>query len=375
MSRVRFLLICLGAHLLCLAGAAQPADIRIKDVIDVEGVRDNALTGLGLVVGLNNTGGKSPITRRLSVNVQQNFDIRLDPEIRNKLRLDTREKTNSLSAVIVTAHLPPFSRKGQKIDVTVSTFDDATSLFGGQLIMTPLVGADGEVYAVAEGPISVDSISVSGAAASVQKNHPTSGRITNGANIERELCTTIAVNGRVRLLLRDPDFETATRITKAINLFMPLTSRALDPRTIELTIPPSQSSDVTGFLASVGTLRIQPDVKARVVINERTGTIAIGENVRLSRVLITHANLAIFTKESPQVSQPEPFSQGETVVAPRTDLNVVEEDRPIHEIEDTTTVGDLAQSLNALGVAPRDLGVIFQQLRDAGALHAELEFK
>jgi flagellar P-ring protein precursor FlgI len=156
---------------------------------------------------------------------------------------------------------------------------------------------------------------------------------------------------------------------------MPLTSRAVDPATIELTIPDAHATDLTAFLASVGALTIQPDVRARVVINERTGTIAIGENVRLSRVLITHANLAIFTRESPEVSQPEPFSEGETVVVPRTEVDVIEEDRPIHEIEETTTVGDLAEALNALGVPPRDLGIIFQQLRDCGALHAELEFK
>ncbi|QDT56232.1 Flagellar P-ring protein precursor [Caulifigura coniformis] len=359
----------------CAASSASAADIRVKDLSDFEGVQDNALTGFGLVVGLNNTGGKSPITRRLAMNFVQQYGIRIPPDIRAQIRTDTREKTNNISVVVVSARLPAFTRTGQKIDVNVSTFDDAASLTGGFLIPTPLMGVDGEVYAVADGNVSVDSFVAGGQAATVQKNHPTAGRIISGAIVEREVCTTLTKNGRVRILLREPDFETATRMVDVINRFSPQTSRAIDPATIELNVAGKQPDDIMSFLAQIESLKVRPDVRAKVVINERTGTIVIGENVRLSHVLITHANLAIFTKESPEVSQPQPFSDGETVVVPRTEVNAVEEDRPIHEIEETTTVSHLAEALNALGVAPRDLGVIFQQLRDSGALHAELEFK
>jgi flagellar P-ring protein precursor FlgI len=359
----------------CAAPGARAAEIRIKDLSDFEGAQENALTGLGLVVGLNNTGGKSPITRRLAMNFVQNYGIRIPPEVRNLIRTDTREKTNNMSVVVVNARLPPFRRAGQKIDVSVSTFDDALSLNGGMLIPTPLFGIDNEVYAIADGNVSVDSFIAGGQAATVQKNHPTSGRIISGAIIEREVCTTLAKDGRVRILLREPDFQTATRMVEVINKWSPQTSKAIDPATIELNLAARQPDDVMSFLAQIGSLKVTPDVKAKVVINERTGTIVVGENVRLSHVLITHANLAIFTKESPEVSQPGPFSDGETTVVPRTEVNAVEEDRPIHEIKETSTVGDLAEALNALGVAPRDLGVIFQQLRDSGALHADLEFK
>jgi flagellar P-ring protein precursor FlgI len=355
--------------------AVKAGEIRIKDITEVEGLHTEELVGLGLVVGLNNTGGKSPVTRRFATNMLQRFGNRIDPEVRARLRNDTREKTNNVSVVTVTATLPPMKRVGQKIDITVSAFDDAVSLFGGTLIFTPLYGVDEQVYATASGPVSLDSISAGGAAASVQKNHPTAGRIIDGAQIVETIPSNFVVDGRVHLLLRDPDFETATRISDAINLLAPHSARTLDPSSIEVIVPTTDETNVNGFLAQIHQLRIQPDVRARVVINERTGTIVIGENVRLSRALITHSNLAIFTREQPEVSQPAPFSQGETTVVPRTELDVVEEDRPIHEIEETATVADLAQALNALGVAPRDLGVIFQQLRDAGALHAELEFE
>jgi flagellar P-ring protein FlgI len=374
-SRPRSLTCVLAIAAALACAPAHAGEIRIKDITEVEGLDTEELVGFGLVVGLNNTGGKSPITRRFATNMLQRFGNRIDPEVRARLRNDTREKTNNLSVVTVTATLPPMKRVGQKIDITVSAFDDAASLFGGQLVFTPLYGVDGTVYATASGPVSLDAISAGGAAASVQKNHPTAGRITDGAKVVEPNPATFVFDGCVRLLLRDPDFETATRISDAINLLMPSSCRTLDPSSVEVTIPPTDEANVTAFLARIEQLRVQPDVRARVVINERTGTIVIGENVRLSRALITHSNLAIFTREQPEVSQPAPFSQGTTTVVPRTDVDVVEEDRPILEVEETATVSDLAQALNALGVAPRDLGVIFQQLRDAGALHADLEFE
>jgi flagellar P-ring protein FlgI len=361
--------------LLACATNACATEVRIKDISGFEGAEENSLTGFGLVVGLNNTGGKSPITRRLAMNLVQRFNIRVPPEVRDQIRTDTREKTNNISVVVVTARLPPYARKGAKIDVTVAAFDDAASLTGGILLTTPLFGVDNEVYAVADGAVSVDSFVASGQAASVQKNHPTAGRISAGANVVQEVCSTLVRDGRVRLLLKEPDFMTATRVVDAINRWSPGVCRAIDPATVELSVGQKPPSDLMQFLGQIGQLTVQPDTRAKVVINERTGTIVIGENVRLSRVLITHANLAIFTKESPEVSQPAPFSQGETAVVPRTAVDAVEEHGALQEIEETTTVRDLAQALNALGVAPRDLGVIFQQLRDSGALHADLEFK
>jgi len=354
---------------------ASASEVRIKDLSDIEGAHKNALTGLGLVVGLNNTGGKSPITRRLAMNFVQNNGIRIPPDIRDQIRTDTREKTNNMSVVVVTARLPPFAKKDQTMDVNISAFDDAMSLTGGVLLPTPLLGLDGKVYAIADGNVSVDSFVAGGQAATVQKNHPTAGRITEGAVIEEDVCTTITKDGLARLLLRQPDFETVSRVTTAINRWTPQTARSIDPAVVELNlraIPPDQ---VTSFIGQIGMLTVEPDSKAKVVINERTGTIVVGRHVKLSNVLITHGNLAISTKESPEVSQPAPFSDGETTVVPRTDVSAVEEDRPIHVLPETTTVEDLATALNSLGIPPRDLGVIFQQLKDAGALHADLEFK
>ena len=257
----------------------------------------------------------------------------------------------------------------------VSAFDDAKNLAGGQLIMTALKGVDGEVYAVASGAISTGGFAFSGDAAKAQKNHPTTGRIPNGATIERETCTPISQNGIVRMLLRQADFETARRIAVAINTEFPASARTIDSTTVEITVPPPQANDVAGFVGHIGNIKVIPDRPARVVINERTGTVIIGENVRLSRVLITHANLSIMTAETPEVSQPAPFSEGKTTVVPRTQMNVVEEKSLVNEIDRQATVGDLVRALNALGVTPRDLSSIFQQLKESGSLHAELLFK
>jgi flagellar P-ring protein FlgI len=354
-------------------------EVRIRDLTEVEGVRTNHLVGLGLVTGLNGTGGKSPITRQLAQNLIQRYGLRVDPEIRARLRNDTSEKTDNLSVVTITADLPAFARNGQAIDVLVSAFDDAKNLAGGQLIMTPLKGVDGEVYAVASGAISTGGFAFSGDAAGAQKNHPTTGRIPNGATIERETCTPIGENGVVRMLLRQSDFETARRIAIAINTGYPTeypaVARAIDAATIEIHVPTFYADDIPAFIGRVGNLKVIPDRPARVVINERTGTVIIGENVRLARVLITHANLSITTAETPEVSQPNPFGQGQTTVVPRTQMNVFEDKSFVNEINRQSTVGDLAQALNALGVTPRDMSSIFQQLKESGALHAELLFK
>ena len=371
----RRLLVGLLLTLLISAPVLATDEVRIRDLTEVEGVRTNQLVGLGLVTGLNGTGGKSPITRQLAQNLIQRYGLRVDPELRARLRNDTSEKTDNLSVVTVTADLPAFARNGQTIDVLVSTFDDAKNLAGGQLIMTSMKGVDGEVYAVASGAISTGGFAFSGDAASGQKNHPTTGRIPNGATIERETCTPIGQNGVVRMLLRQSDFETARRIALAINTEYPAVARAIDSTTIEINVPTLHTDDVPAFIGRVGNLKVIPDRPARVVINERTGTVIIGENVRLARVLITHANLSIMTAETPEVSQPNPFSQGQTTVVPRTQMDVIEDKAFVNEIDRQSTVGDLARALNALGVTPRDLSSIFQQLKESGALHAELLFK
>lgn len=363
-----------AAIVMCVVSPCR-GEVRIKDITNVAGVRENQLVGMGLVTGLNGTGGKNPETRQFALNMLQRFGLRADPTIRAQLRNDSKLKTDSLSVVVVTAELPAFAKKGSRIDVTVSTFDDASSLQGGQLIMTPLVGVNDEVYAVAAGPVSIGGFSFEGQAGSVQKNHPTTGRLAGGAIVEKETCTPVGEDGFVSLLLEEADYETASRIGQAINIVYPGAARIADAATVEVFIPAQHQGDVPNFLSLIGQLPVRPDVKAKVVINERTGTVIIGANVRLSPVLVTHANLAVITAESPVVSQPAPFSDGETVVVPRTDLEVIEEKQPVTIIDQTATVGDLAQALNALGVTPRDLSSIFQQLKAAGALHAELEFK
>jgi flagellar P-ring protein precursor FlgI len=324
------------------------------------------------VTGLGGTGGKTPITREFATNFLQNYGMRLDAVQRLALRTDTTQKTDNLSVVTVIAELPPFARNGQRIDVLVSAFDDAKSLQGGTLLLTPLYGADSGVYAVAAGPLSVGGFSFSGDAASVRLNHPTTARIANGATVECEVPFQLASEGLVRLLLRRPDFVSAQRIADQINHAFPGTALASDATRIEVLVPDSLSTDLVGFVGAIQRLPVTPDTVARVVINERTGTVVVGEHVRISRVALTHANLSVITAEAPVVSQPEPFSEGTTTVVPRTQLDVVEGRRPMQVFEDSVTVGDLAAALNALGVTPRDLSSIFQQLHASGALHAEL---
>jgi len=356
--------------------AAEGTLVRIKDITTVEGERINQLTGMGLVTGLAGTGGKAPTTRLFALNLLQRYGQRYDPLLRANLRNDAKDRTDNLSVVTVLADLPPGKRKGEYIDVLVSAFDDAKSLQGGTLVLTPLLAVNGEVYAVAQGPLAVGGFSFSGDAAQAQKNHPNTGRISNGATIELETCSTVGRNGTFHLLLPRPDYETARRIAVAINEKYPDAAIQRGPNAVELKIPVDFQLNIDGFLGLVGELKVVPDERAIVVINERTGTVVIGENVKLSRVLITHANLAIMTSETPEVSQPLPFSDGETVELPRTQLDVFEDPGlPVTMIDEQATVGDLAQALNALGVTPRDLSSIFQMLKESGALHAELQIK
>ena len=374
-SRETWTWIVLLCGLIAVVPHASAGEVRIKAITSVEGVRINQLTGMGLVVGLNGTGGTNPITRQFAQNLVQNFGQRADPMQRLAVALDMMQRTDNLSVVTVTADLPIFAREGSLLDVTVAAFDDAESLNGGTLIATPLFGADDCVYAVASGPISTGGFSFSGDAGNVTKNHPTTGRISNGATVEKRVHHEIGRGGSFRLLLRQADFETARRMVQVINAQFPGTAAAQDAGTVNVLIPSEFQLDPVAFVGLVRSLTVVPDAVPRVVINERTGTVVVGQEVQISSVAIAHANLAVVTSESPEVSQPAPFSDGVTAVVPRTDIRVSEEKRPVVVLGQTTTVGELAEALNLLGVTPRDLSAIFQQLDAAGALHADLEFQ
>ncbi|APZ90934.1 flagellar basal body P-ring protein FlgI [Fuerstiella marisgermanici] len=348
--------------------------VQVRDITDIAGEHPNELTGLGLVTGLDGTGGKSESTKRAAVEVLQKMGLRADPETRALIQ-QAREKTDNISVVIVKAMLKPHAMPGQRIDVVVSTLDDAESLNGGQLLRTPLVGVDGQVYALASGSISTNGGNFGGQAATITKNHATVGRIPNGAIVEHEVPTKIIHKGKFHLLLHEPSVETASRVCEAINMLMPDVAWIETPGMVSVHIPQKFIAAPFQYIAECLKVRITPDAPARVIINERTGTVVFTENVRLSPIAITHGNLIVRTMESPQVSQPEPFSDGQTAIVPRTEVDVMEETRAINVMSNTSTVHDLAASLNALGVSPRDLSAIFQMLKESGALHAELEIK
>jgi len=356
---------------------AVPAGVRIKDIADLQGARKNQLVGFGLVTGLDGTGSRSPFTQQVAVDMLQRLDVR--SRIAAESRSSNVFRSGNIAAVMVTAELGPFSRRGSAIDVVVSALDDSTSLKDGILILTPLKGADGVVYAVAQGSVSVGgafSFTASGGqgapSATAQKNHPTVGRIEGGAIVEHEARGEIACNGQLRLMLRDPDHQTARTIAAAINARFANAAVALDAGSVQVFIPPARAADVVTFAAELGLLEVAPDAPARVVINERTGTIVAGENVKVSRVAVSHGNLAIVTGDEPAISQPNPFSRGSTVVVPVPRIGVTEEKGAVRVLDPSVTVADVARALNALRVTPRDLIAIFQALKRAGALHAEL---
>lgn len=353
------------------------AGARIKDITDLEGARSNQLVGFGLVVGLDNTGGRSQFTQRVAVDMLDRFNFA--SRIASSDRAESVYRSGNISAVMVTAELGPFARHGSRIDVIVSVLDDATSLQGGTLIQTPLRGADGVDYAVAQGPVSVGGFifSVPGGVAqpvaSAQKNHPSVGRIPGGAIVEHEARGNILCNGQIRLLLRQPDHVTANNIAVVINRHYPSAAITLDAGSVQVVVPPAfLSKDLVRFVGEIGLLEVTTDVAARVVINERTGTIVAGEDVKVSTVAVAHANLAILTTNEPVVSQPAPFSYGRTTVTRPGTVGVTEQQGTLKVVEQTVTVAELARALNALGVTPRDLIAILQALKQAGALHAEL---
>ena len=341
--------------------------VRIKDLASFEGVRENQLVGYGLVVGLNGTGDSDQALLQLkSVSTMlERMGVSVNA---------SSIKLKNVAAVMVTATLPPFARQGNQIDVTVSSLGDAKSIAGGTLIMTPLKGADSMVYAVAQGSVLTNSFAFGGQGTSVQKNHPTAGRIPSGALVERELPNSLAGKSSLRLNLSQADFTTASRVASAINdRFGSGTASTSDPGGVTVQVPDAFGTMMVDFVATVESLDVQPDAVAKVVLNERTGTIVIGDQVRIATVAVSHGNLSLVIKETPQVSQPAPMSRGgETVVVPRTQMKVQEDARRLVLIPKGVTIGDVVRALNTLGVTPRDLIGILQAIKAAGALQAEL---
>lgn len=341
--------------------------IRIKDLASFEGVRDNQLMGYGLVVGLNGTGDsdQAKIQTQSVVNMLERMGITASA---NDIKL------KNIAAVMVTATLPPFAKQGNRLDVLVSSLGDAKSIAGGTLLMAPLKGADQQVYAVAQGSILTNSFAFGGQGATAQKNHPTAGRVPNGALVERELPNTLTGKSVLNLNLNVADFTTASRIVAVVNdKFNSAVAFSSDPGSVTMTIPAAYANRAVEFVAALERLEVKPDLAAKVVLNERTGTIVLGENVRISTVAITHGSLSLVIKETPLVSQPAPLSKtGDTKVVPRTDLKVEEENRRLMVLQEGASIGDVVRALNMLGVTPRDLISILQAVKAAGALQAEL---
>ena len=355
-----------------LAAASVPAQaqVMLRDLVSIEGVRTNQLVGYGLVVGLQGTGD----TLRNAQFTQQSLTAMLERMGVNVTGLQMQ--TRNVAAVVVTATLPAFSRQGSPLDVQVSSLGDAKSLSGGTLMVTPLLGADGEVYAVAQGPVVVGGFQAAGAAQAVKTGVQTAGRIPGGATVEREIPNTLDDLDTLRLALRDPDFTTAERIQQAINAQLgPGTAQATDLGTVDLHVPPAFNHQVTALLAQVERIEVKPDTPARVVIDEKSGTIVVGADVKLDPVAVTHGNLTVRVTETPQVNQPAPFSGGRTAVTPNTQIDVNDHaDRKLQILNRSVTLKELVDGLNVLGLGPRDLIQVLNALKAAGALHAELEF-
>jgi len=340
-------------------------EVRIKDLVDVEGARSNQLVGVGIVVGLQGTGDRAPMTAQMIGNMMQQFGVTLDAKMLS---------TKNAAAVTIMAELPPFVREGQPIDVIVNAMADAKSLQGGTLLQTPLKAADGTVYAVAQGPVLVGGYAVQGASASVSKNISTAGRIPGGAIVERGVTADFSSRGQVALLLRNPDFTTAQRIADAINsTFGPIAAPS-DAGRVLMNLPGEYRAAPSAFLARMEKLSIRPDTTAKIAINERTGTVVMGGEVRISAVAVAHGGLTVSVKETAAVVQPEAFSQGVTAMESRTDIQVDENgsSRQFVALPATTTVGELVNALNSIGASPRDVIAILQAMNQAGALHAEL---
>ncbi len=342
---------------------------RIKDIADFEGVRENQLVGYGIVVGLNGTGDniKSNVfTKESLISLLDHMGIN---------SRDGQLKSKNVAAVMVTGALPAFGRQGSRIDVMVSALGDAKSLQGGTLIATPLVGADGNVYAVAQGQVAIGGFSATGANQSITKGVPTSGRIANGAIIENEINFSLTDLQTIRLALRNPDFTTSRRVAAAINAMLGTpAAKSVDPSTVALEVPEKYREDIVGLMTRIEQLQVQPDQPARVVIDESSGIVVIGKDVKINRLAIAQGNLTIKISELPLVSQPLPFSDGLTVADTLTDIEVDESTESRLSVLDTgVNLQDMVNGLNALGVSPRDLIGILQAVKASGALQADIE--
>lgn len=360
---------------------------RIKDIASIKGVRSNQLFGYGLVIGLNGSGDKAGtgFTIQGLANMLESMGVHVSAD---------DIKVSNVAAVMVSATLPPFARIGKKIDITLSSIGDAKSLQGGTLLLTPLKGVDGKVYALAQGAVSIGGFSAGGAAGGgVTKNHPTVGRISGGATIEKELPLAIMDKKELTIMLDNPDFNTVTRVAAAINArLQENVVKPIDSGTLNLRIPGEYQDKVVSLIANIGDLEVTPDAVAKVIVNEKTGTVVIGENVRIQKVAVAHGNLSIQIKETQEVSQPLPFAPsgdggaptetdsgpilapgGNTVVSPESDVTVSEEKSRLLLVPQGRTIGELVKALNAIGVTPRDLITILQTLKAAGALQGELE--
>jgi len=358
------LLVPIAAVLLAPAADA----IRLKELSSIQGVRDNQVIGYGLVVGLNGTGDKSQavFTTRSLAGMLTKMGIAVDPgAIRVK----------NVAAVMITADLPPFARSGSRLDATVSSIGDARSLEGGTLLVTPLYGTDGNIYALAQGALSVGGFSAGGDGGSgVVKNHPTVGRLVGGATVERELGYAIEGRTSFDVALAEPDFTTALRAVRALNRdFGAEVAHALDAGTLRVEVPEKYRDDVVGFVSRVEGVEVEPDAVAQVIINERTGTVVIGADVRIAKVAVSHGNLSVSIAVTNTVSQPAPFGQGETTPVQNTDVEAEEDEARLAIVEGGVTIEELVQGLNAMGVTPRNLIVILQSIKAAGALSADLE--
>lgn len=351
-----------------LSIAAGPAvAARIKDIADIRGVRQNQLVGYGLVVGLDGTGDKNAkVTAQTLSTMLEKMGMTINA---------TDLKSDNVASVMVTSSLPPFAKAGSRIDVLVSSIGGAKNLQGGTLLYTPLKAADGRIYVTAQGPVSTGGFAAAGKSGSgVQKNFPTVGRVVDGGMVEREVHYRFDAQDALTLDLRNPDFTTASRMATAINAALVAhVATTPDGGTIRVQVPDQYKENIVSFVALIEDLDVNPDTTAKVIINERTGTVVMGANVRISTVAIAHGNLSIQIHEAQNVSQPLPLSQGQTVVTPQSNVSASEERSPLFLVESGVSIGDVVRALNALGVSPRDLIAIFQAIKAAGALQADLE--
>jgi flagellar P-ring protein precursor FlgI len=354
--------------ILCLCTASAGATSRIKDLANIEGVRQNQLIGYGLVVGLNGSGdtlNNIPFTKQ---SLQAMLE-RMGVNIRG-----ANIRTGNVAAVMVTGNLPAFSTQGTRMDVTVSALGDAKNLQGGTLLVTPLLGADGNVYAVAQGSLAIGGFAAEGEASKIVRGVPTVGRISNGAIIEREIDFALNRLPNVRLALRNADFTTAKRIAAAVNDFLgSKTAEPVDPSTVLLNVPKEFKGNVVALLTEIEQLQVEPDISAKIVIDERSGIIVMGRDVRVATVAIAQGNLTVTISEARQVSQPNPLSRGTTQVVRRSKVGVQEDGKQLAVVKDGVSLQQLVDGLNALGIGPRDMIAILQAVKAAGAIQADIE--